>query len=123
MYLDTHVVAWLYANQVALLSDRVRRLVESQEILVSPMVLLELDFLTEIGKISAGGSRIYQNLHTRIGLRICPIEFPRIIDAASLQTWTRDPFDRIIVGHAAASGRDLATRDETIRQHYARAVW
>ena len=123
MYLDTHVVAWLYANQVDLLSERVRRCLEEQEIFVSPMVLLELDFLSEIGRISEGGSRIYENLHARIGLKVCPLEFSRVVEAASLQTWTRDPFDRVIVGHAAASGGELATRDEIIHRHYDRAVW
>ncbi len=123
MYLDTHVVVWLYANQVDLLSERVRKRVEEHDVLVSPMVLLELDFLREIGKTSAGGATVYENLHARIGLRICPLAFSRVIDAASRESWTRDPFDRIIVGHAAAAGRDLATRDEIIRRHYGRAVW
>ena len=40
MYLDTHVVAWLYANRVDLLSECVRKRVEDQEVLVSPMVNL-----------------------------------------------------------------------------------
>ena len=123
MYLDTHVVAWLYAKRIGLLSERVRRRVEDEESLVSPMVLLELDLLAEIGRIAVGGSRVYENLHARIGLRICPVGFSRVIDAASVQTWTRGPFDRIIVGPAAASGAELATRDENIHRHYARAVW
>jgi PIN domain nuclease of toxin-antitoxin system len=122
-YLDTHVVAWLYANRVDLLSRFVRETIDSEEIFVSPMVLLELDYLKETGRISTGGRAVYENLHSRIGLRICPLAFSHIVDAASAQTWTRDPFDRIIVGHAAAANRDLATCDDTIREHYPRALW
>ena len=56
MHVDTHVVAWLYAKQIDLLRERVRRGVEDQEILVSPIVLLELDLLPEIGGIGVGGA-------------------------------------------------------------------
>lgn len=38
-------------------------------------------------------------------------------------TWTRDPFDRTITAQAARVGAFLLTRDETIRRHYAAAVW
>ena len=123
IYLDTHVVIWLYARRLGLLSERVRRLLEDRELLVSPMVLLELDFLREIGRIAEGGHAVYQNLHARIGLRVCTLAFPRIVEAASLQSWTRDPFDRVIVGHASAGGRELVTRDETIHRNYSRALW
>jgi len=37
--------------------------------------------------------------------------------------WTRDPFDRLIVAHAAANDARLLTKDEKIRRHYKRAVW
>lgn len=39
------------------------------------------------------------------------------------QTWTREPFDRIIVGHAAVHARPLVTKDRTIYGHYLHAFW
>ena len=43
IYLDTHVVLWLYLRRGQGLSDRARRLLEYEpEILISPMVLLEV---------------------------------------------------------------------------------
>ena len=122
-YLDTHVVAWLYSSQVTLLSARAKKHIEDNELVVSPMVLLELDFLREVGRIAEGGRAVYQELHTSIGLRICEVEFSRVIAAASTLDWTRDPFDRIIVGQAAVSDSDLVTRDDAIRQHYPRTIW
>jgi PIN domain nuclease of toxin-antitoxin system len=37
--------------------------------------------------------------------------------------WTRDPFDRIIVGQAAIRNDLLLSKDETIRAHYNGGVW
>jgi PIN domain nuclease of toxin-antitoxin system len=39
------------------------------------------------------------------------------------QSWTRDPFDRIIVSQAALRNAPLVTRDQVIRDHYSQAVW
>lgn len=42
---------------------------------------------------------------------------------AHRESWTRDPFDRIITAQAAVSGAVLLTRDERIRANYRQAVW
>jgi len=123
IYLDTHVVIWLYAARPDLLSDKACKRIEESAIIVSPIVLLELDYLREIGRIADRGKTVYQNLHTRIGLKLCNRPFLEIIESASKQSWTRDPFDRIIVGHAVAANEELVTRDEEIQQHYSRAIW
>jgi PIN domain nuclease of toxin-antitoxin system len=44
-YLDTHVVAWFYAGETALLSSKARAAIEANRLLVSPMVGLELELL------------------------------------------------------------------------------
>lgn len=46
-----------------------------------------------------------------------------IVAAASGLTWTRDPFDRLIVGHAQADEATLLTADRSIRQHCRFARW
>lgn len=123
IYLDTHVVLWLYAPRLELLTARVRRLLEREELGISPMVLLELDCLRETGRVQAGSETILRSLQANVGLRVCDIPFARIVQAASQQTWTRDPFDGIIVGHAAAAKRQLVTKDPTILQNFSGAVW
>jgi PIN domain nuclease of toxin-antitoxin system len=42
IYLDTHVVVWLYAGDLELLPQEVRELLEGEELVISPMVELEL---------------------------------------------------------------------------------
>lgn len=123
IYIDTHVLVWLYAGRRDLLSEPAARGLEENQILVSPIVLLELEYLRETGRISVDPTEIYQELHVTIGLRSCDLPFGRIVESARSQKWTRDPFDRLIVGHAAAAGRPLLTKDESIRAHYDRAVW
>jgi PIN domain nuclease of toxin-antitoxin system len=123
IYLDTHVVAWLYAGEGRLLSRRARSSIEQNALRVSPMVVLELELLKEIGRLEVGGQAILEHLHARIGIEICDLSFPRIAAAARTLTWTRDPFDRVIVGHAVAAGRPLLTKDRSIRRRFREAVW
>lgn len=123
IYLDTHVAVWLYIPKVDALSETARRLIDDHELLISPAVLLELAFLNEIGRIRVGANEIFESLHLQIGLRACDLSFGPIVAAAQGQTWTRDPFDRLIVGSAACKKVRLLTKDQTIQEHFDFAVW
>jgi PIN domain nuclease of toxin-antitoxin system len=122
-YLDTHVVAWLFAGRLDLLPVGVRRLLDAGNLLISPMVELELEYLFETGRTAKTGGEVVESLRREIGLTICDQPFAHVIEAALEQSWTRDPFDRIVVGQAALRQAPLLTEDELIRQHYAQAVW
>ena len=53
IYLDTHVAAWLHAAGAELLSEEaVRQIEQAEEIRISPMVRLELQYLYEIGRVA-----------------------------------------------------------------------
>ena len=119
IYLDTHVVLWLYADRGKRLSERARRLIEDANVIrLSPMVMLEMDFLHEIGRTTLPSNSVYEYLRERIGIEVCNKPFIDVIKVASQQTWTRDPFDRVITGHAALNQNPLITKDEVIRNHY-----
>lgn len=124
IYLDTHVVVWLYADRGKRLSETARRLIEeSESILISPMVLLELDFLYEIKRTTCGSIVVFDYLKDRLGLAVCNKSFSNVVSQASLQTWTRDPFDRLITAQAALDAAILITKDEIIRANYNHARW
>lgn len=124
IYLDTHVVLWLYADRGKRLSEEARKLIEdAKDILISPMVLLEMDFLHEVGRTKLASSPVYAYLGERIGVRVCNKSFVDVIREASQHAWTRDPFDRIITAHAALNQNFLITKDEVIRKHYEHATW
>jgi PIN domain nuclease of toxin-antitoxin system len=88
------------------------------------MVLIELQFLYEIGRTSLSAKDIQRKLESELGVRVCDLDFAAIANAAVDEQWTRDPFDRIIVSHARANGLAyLVTSDELIRKNYPRAIW
>jgi PIN domain nuclease of toxin-antitoxin system len=123
IYLDTHVVAWLFAGRLDLLSARARQLLEDGSLLISPMVELELEYLFEIGRTTLPGRDVVESLRGEIGLGVCDLPFRRVVSAALGQSWTRDPFDRVVTAHATLRQAPLLTQDRVIRQHYPRAVW
>jgi len=123
IYLDTHAVVWLYAGEVGRFTTGGRRLLEREELLVSPMVALELEFLEETGRITVGARVIIEALTQALGLTVCDLPFAQVISETLTQVWTRDPFDRILVAQAACRGLPLLTKDKVIRAHYPRAVW
>jgi PIN domain nuclease of toxin-antitoxin system len=123
IHLDTHVVVWLYAGDLVRLPAGARRRLEREELRISPVVALELEYLCEVGRIAEGASAVLPALARTLGLTQEEADFAAVVTAARALTWTRDPFDRLIVGHATMVGAPLLTKDRTIRKHYRHAVW
>ena len=123
IYLDTHVVVWLYAGDTERLSVLARQHIEHNELLVSPIVLLELTYLKELGRITVDSALILEALAQSIGLGLCRQPFARVVVESIGQHWTRDFFARLIVAQACVSGAKLITKDRIIRENYAHAVW
>ena len=58
IYLDTHVVVWLYAGLTEKLSQKAITLIEDNDICISPIVKLELSYLQEIERIKPSAHEI-----------------------------------------------------------------
>lgn len=123
VYLDTHVLVWLYEGKLELIPSGAQARIEESEILISPMVELELQYLFEIKKIKQRASHIIADLHARVMLNYCEQPFSKIIAQALSEQWTRDPFDRIIVSQARLGNACLLSKDKSIRKNYPRALW
>lgn len=124
MYLDTHVLAWLYARQLHLFPAAVlERLESSSELRVSPMARLELQYLFEIGRVTEPAVTVLDALEATLGLDVCEAPFAAVVRGAGDLNWTRDPFDRLITAQAALFDAPLLTRDRGILGHYPHAVW
>ncbi len=124
IYLDTHVVAWLYAEGRAAVPQSIAQLIESDDdIRISPMVRLELQYLHEIGRVGNAPFPVLDSLESTIGLTICKATFSAVVREAEKQSWTRDPFDRLIVAQASIFKAPLITKDGTIHDHYSKAIW
>jgi PIN domain nuclease of toxin-antitoxin system len=124
MYLDTCVVVWLFGGEIHKLSKAATEGIRDEsEILVSPAVLLELQLLHEIKRARTTARKVIERLSADIGLAICRLPFASVVEHALDITWTRDPFDRLIVAHARTNDAVLVTKDPRIRQHYQRSIW
>lgn len=122
-FLDTHVVVWLYAGETGRLSARGRQEIATQPLFVSPIVVLELQYLFEIGRITVRPSDILATLAQDIGLTLCDDLLEAVVSAALGATWTRDPFDRLIVAHATVRGAALLSKDGAILENCPTAIW
>jgi PIN domain nuclease of toxin-antitoxin system len=122
-YFDTHVLALLYEGDQKFLGAAVRRSIQRDELIASPMAILELEFLHEIGRLKPTAGKVVEALRADLGFRICDLPFHIVADSAIHEPWTRDPFDRLIVANARAADARLATRDERIHRHYPKAIW
>ena len=121
--IDTHVAVWLYQGEIERFSAGALAALEAGQIVIPGMAFLELEFLHEIGRIQKGAHAIVRDLRRRIGLGFSEATQAAVAEQAVAETWTRDPFDRVIVAEARLLDLALVTKDRNIRRRYDRAVW
>jgi PIN domain nuclease of toxin-antitoxin system len=123
-YLDTNAVIRLSHGRLQLISREASRLISRAELLISPIVILELELLYEIKRVKQSARDIHRKVEHELGVRVCELPFSDVAEAALHEKWARDPFDRIIVAQAKANGlAPLISADEQIAEHYPRTVW
>jgi PIN domain nuclease of toxin-antitoxin system len=124
-YIDTNVAVWLAQGSLNRISPKAQKCVQTAaNLLLSPVVLIELEYLYEIGRILISATDLRVKLEHEIGIRMCSLDFLPVAQMALNEKWTRDPFDRIIVAHAKANGLSpLVSADEEIKKRYSRTIW
>jgi PIN domain nuclease of toxin-antitoxin system len=107
--LDTHAMIWLAAGH-----RRARPLDRFSRIYISPVGLLEVQFLLEAGRLALVSGRSIDALAEDARWVLDEPPSGRWFTAACATSWTRDPFDRLLAAHAAVRGWRLATADEIL---------
>lgn len=105
--LDTNALVWLLAGH-----RRARPILRARDRLyVSPVSLLELRFLEELGKV-----RLREAIRFEEDSRFAVDDPPALalFSAAFHLAWTLDPFDRLLVAHAQLRRWRLATADREL---------
>jgi PIN domain nuclease of toxin-antitoxin system len=120
--LDTHIAVALYQGKTTGLSKHALRAIDQSAIYISPAVLLELEMLFEIKRIKLGGHAIASYLRRELDIALAQEKFSEIANHALRFSFTRDPFDRLIVAHAACCGMGLITQDENVLAHFPQAI-
>jgi len=124
VYLDTHAAVFLHDGLIEEFSMEARRQMEANDLLISPMVLLEFDYLFQRKKIRITARDLFATLNASFAVELCGFSFVGVANEALDIRWTNDPFDRLIVAHARANDTSvLITRDRLIRKNYPAAVW
>jgi PIN domain nuclease of toxin-antitoxin system len=123
-YLDTNIVLFITHGELKRITKRAEQALERYDLLLSPMVMLELNYLFEAKRIVVRADTIFAELYNSLDLRICQVPFDRIVQTAAKESWTRDVFDRVIVSQAKANDEaPLITSDAVIASHYSNVIW
>lgn len=105
--LDTNALIWLEAGH-----PRAKKLAKTSAALaISPASLLELQFLAELGRLRLKHSSVITELSDDERWVVDEPSAAAWFESARSLSWTRDPFDRLIVAHAIMRGWKLATGD------------
>lgn len=100
-----------------------RRLLDTESLILSPVVTLELTYLHEIGRITATAGQVVATVSSALGLVASTATLQPVVDQAATLSRTRDPFDRLIAGNALADDALLLTADRRMLQHLPAARW
>jgi len=120
--LDTHIAIALYEGRASGLGIAARRAIDRETVTISPAVLLEIELLHEIGRLRVGATPVSMRLGEDLSIRVATERFADVAIEALALGFTRDPFDRLIVAHAALAKASLVTHDTTIRYRYPKAI-
>lgn len=127
LFIDTHILVWLQQGKTSsanLSKKAIRAINQADLILVSPMVIFEVQLLIEIGRLKKQDPwKLVSHLSSRLPIEIAKESFSNIIHRALDIAYTRDPFDRLIIAHASLKNCPLVTHDESIQKIYEKSLW
>lgn len=104
--LDTNALIWIDQNH-----RRTRELlVATDKLAISPASLLELRFLVEVGRLRLRHGTVDAIAQDDRWI-VDDVPSGQWFEQAGEESWTHDPFDRLIVAHARLRRWRLATAD------------
>ena len=112
--LDTHAAIWLAQRH-----RRARPLTRHPRLYLSPASVLEVQFLQESGRVRLADAQSAAALANDSRWLLDDPSAAKWFEQACDVSWTRDPFDRLLVSHARMRGWKLATADDVILEHLA----
>ncbi len=114
--LDTHFLAWIVTSSERL--DSYPWLSKYRPWGLSPISLLELQYLAEIGRLKVKNPEFTETLLSDSRFLVDELPLIALIQHSLHLTWTRDPFDRLLCAHSRARRIPLCTVDRDIRANH-----
>lgn len=118
--LDTHFIIWIVSK-----SPRLKHYPWLDEYLpwsVSPISILEIQMLAEVGKRRIENPHFMRQVMGDPRFALDDISLATLTQKALELSWTRDPFDRLIVAHSLARRLPLCSVDGHIQGHHKNIV-
>ena len=114
--LDTHFLIWITLGSPE--AEKYPWLASYRPWGVSPISLLEVQYLAEIGRLEVLQPDFTDALSgdRRFALDEAPL-LPLVRRAFDM-TWTRDPFDRLLAAHSSIRRLPFCTVDHVMREHH-----
>lgn len=125
LLLDTHIWLWLLENPSQLAPEVLAQIEHADERLLSAASVWEIAIKANLGKLGASGGAeaIYREILEEIGASVLLISAEQALIAARLPDVHRDPFDRMLVAQAQATGATLVTADDKVRAYGGDVLW
>jgi PIN domain nuclease of toxin-antitoxin system len=114
--LDTHFLVWITRKSNRLRNYPWLRLYEPWG--VSAVSLLEIQLLSEAGRIPLSNPRFAEAVMTDPRFEVDEVSVVALIQRALDLSWTRDPFDRLIAAHSRLRRVPLCSVDSVILAHH-----
>ena len=114
--LDTHFLVWIVTKATRL--SEFPWLESYKPWGISPVSLLELQYLAEIGRLNVRNPEFTESLLEDSQFLVDDVPLVNLVQRALDLSWTRDPFDRLLCAHSLARRVPLCTVDQQIGQNH-----
>ena len=114
--LDTHFVVWIAGE-----SKRIKKfpwLEKYRPWTISPVSILEIQFLTEVGRLGFNYREFTKTLSSDPRFVTDDVSLATLVEKAASLSWTRDPFDRLIAGNSLARRLLLCSTDSNVLENH-----
>src|ERR1039457_1226903 len=89
-YLDTSVAVWLAQGDLTRITSTALDSIRNSNLLVSPMVALELAYLHEINRIRLSSQDVLLKLRAELGVEVCGSSFSALMSITLNEKRKRD---------------------------------
>jgi PIN domain nuclease of toxin-antitoxin system len=122
---DTHAFLWLLFDDARLSADAERLMLQQSNVVLSVVSLWEIAVKVTIGKLRLGMpyDEFIERHVTGVDIDLLQIELAHLKEYVSLPMHHRDPFDRLLIAQARASGCAVLTSDPRFAAYDVQVVW
>ena len=114
--LDTHFLLWIVLDVPRI--DEFPWLENYRPWGISPVSLLEVQFLSEVGRLEVKQPDFVDAVSTDPRFVVDEVGLVTLVERAIPLSWTRDPFDRLLAAHSESRRVPLCTLDRRMRAEH-----